>query len=75
MSIEQWWPRLTPESREWLIANNGDVIAPPVLEEITRVAGPISTAAWWVGRQEPSGWFLSDAAVDWIEGAANGEAS
>ena len=30
MSIEQWWPKLKPSTREWLIDNNGDA-----LEDIT----------------------------------------
>lgn len=72
--METWWPLLKPETRDWLIANNGDVVAPDVVEEITEVGGPITVDAWWVGETGPSGLYLSDAAVDWIDAVANGEA-
>ena len=34
MTIEAWWPRLRPETRQWLIANNGDAVTPAIAEEI-----------------------------------------
>ena len=34
MRIEEWWPKLDPETREWLIANNGDVVPTTVLGQI-----------------------------------------
>lgn len=40
MTIQAWWPRLRPETREWLIANNGDVVPPVVVEEIAAQDGP-----------------------------------
>jgi hypothetical protein len=73
VSIEDWWPLLTPETRDWLIANNGDAVPDSVTEEITRVGGLVAPEAWWVGRNGPTGFYLSDAAVDWIEEFANGE--
>ncbi len=73
MSLDEWWPKLQPETRDWLVANNGDVIPPHVRDEIITVAGPITADAWWVGEDSPSGLQLCDAAVDWVEDFANGE--
>jgi hypothetical protein len=73
MSIEQWWPKLKPSTRKWLIENNGDAVSPEVVAEITQAGGPIASDAWWVGRNGPSGFYFSDEAVDWIEAVANGE--
>ena len=72
-SLEEWWPRLTQEARDWLIANNGDALSAPVIEEITRAGGSVSTDAWWIGQDGPTGLYLSDEAVDWVEAVANGE--
>lgn len=73
MSMEVWWPRLRQETRDWLIANNGDALPVSVVAEITRAGGLVGTDAWWVGQNGPTGFYLSDAAVDWIEEVANGE--
>ena len=73
MDIEDWWPRLRPESRQWLIDNNGDVVRGDIVAEIRQVAAPMSPDAWWVGQDGPTGFSLSDRATDWIEAAANEE--
>ncbi len=73
MSIEHWWPKLKPSTQKWLIENNGDVVSPDVVSEITHVGGVITSDAWWVGESGPSGFYLSDEAVDWVEAVANGE--
>jgi hypothetical protein len=73
VSLEDWWPRLPQETREWLIANNGDAVADWVTEQITRAGGLVTTDAWWVGQYGPSGFYLADEAVDWIDEVANGE--
>jgi hypothetical protein len=73
MGIEEWWPRLTPATREWLADNNGDAVPAEIVGEIARVGGPIDESAWWFGESDASGFFFSDAGVDWIEAAANGE--
>ena len=73
MSIEHWWPRLRPETRDWLTEHNGEPLPAEVLEEITSVGGEPTSEAWWVGEQRPDGLHLSDAAVDWVEAVANGE--
>ena len=72
-SLEEWWPRLSQEARDWLIANNGDAVPASVIEEIMRAGGSVATDAWWVGQNDPTGFYLSDEAVDWIEEVANGE--
>lgn len=71
--MEMWWPRLRQETRDWLIANNGDAVPSSVIEDITRAGGSIASDAWWVGENGPAGFYLSDAAIDWIEEVANGE--
>ncbi|MGO4585411.1 hypothetical protein AB4Z38_16235 [Arthrobacter sp. 2RAF6] len=73
MSIEHWWPKLKLSTQKWLIENNGDAVSPDVVAEITRVGGVITSDAWWVGENGPSGLYFSDEAVDWIEAVANGE--
>lgn len=73
MSIEAWWPKLRQESRDYLIANNGDVVPARLVEEIAGVGGAITTDAWWVGRDDPTGFYLSDEGIDWIDEVANGE--
>ena len=73
MNIDQWWPKLKPSTRAWLVENNGDAVPAEVVAEIASVGGPVASDAWWVGQNGPSGFYLSDAATDWIEAVANGE--
>lgn len=73
MRIEEWWPRVDPSTRQWLIDNNGDVVPPTVLEKITAVAGVPTAGDSWVGDNDSEGLFLSDEAIDWIEETANDE--
>lgn len=73
MSLDEWWPRLKPETRDWLVANNGDVVPSDVRDEILAVSGPITADAWWVEEDRPDGLQLSDTAVDWVEAYANCE--
>ena len=56
-----------------LIANNGDVVPPDLVVEIAQAGGVTTTDAWWVGHSGPTGFFLSDEAIDWIDEVANGE--
>ena len=73
MSIQDWWPRLPPETRAWLIANNGDVVPRPIVDEIEAAGGPGHSAAWWAADDESSGLSMPDEAIDWIEEVANQE--
>ena len=38
MSMQAWWPRLTQEARDWLVANNGDALPAWVTDERLRSA-------------------------------------
>lgn len=73
--INQWWPRLTEQTRTWLIDNNGDVVPAAVRQKIEEAGGAPAEDAWWFGSWEPSGsgFLFSDSGVDWIEATANGE--
>jgi hypothetical protein len=74
VDISEWWSRIDTQSRAWLIAHNGEAVTPEVMSAITAAGGAVSSDAWWVGQQDgPTGFFLSDAAVDWIEEKANDE--
>ncbi len=61
MKIEQWWPRLEPATRAWLVANNGDAIPPDTIGELA-AAGRSASADQ-----------LDDDEIDWIEAVANDE--
>lgn len=73
MSIEQWWPKLKPSTQNWLIDNNGDAVPAATLAEIEDAGGSVASGDWWVGENGPSGFYFSDAAIDWIEAVGNGE--
>ena len=73
MEIDAWWRQLRPETRQWLIANNGDTVPPQVADEIAAVGGPAATDAWWARLEGSPGLCMPDDAVDWIEAAANDE--
>jgi hypothetical protein len=73
MSLETWWYAVRPQTRDWLVAHNGEPLSGPVLEEIVAVDGPLDEGAWWVAHDEEGRPALSDAAVDWVETVANGE--
>jgi hypothetical protein len=73
MSIEVWWPKLRPGTREWLIANNGDAVTASIMDEIEAVGGPAQADGWWVAGGDPDGFYLPDDAIDWIEEIANAE--
>lgn len=71
MSIEEWWPKLTPETREWIIAHNGEPVPVDVASEINGAYDLVDPTA--VGRDVMPGVTLSDEDVDWIEAVANDE--
>lgn len=66
MDIEQWWPKLQPATRDWLVGNNGDVVPAGLAVEITAAGGSFQDSS-------PSGSLFPDDTVDWIEAVANGE--
>jgi len=73
MRIEEWWPKLDPATQDWLIANNGDVVPATVLGQIAEVGGDVTPDSTSTCDNVPGGVLLSDAAVNWIEEAANQE--
>ena len=75
MTIEEWWPKLRPATRDCLIANNGDVVPAAIVEEITEAGGPAKSDAWWVIQDGSAGLCMPDEAIDWIEEVANEETS
>ena len=72
MSME-WWSALRPETRDWLIAHNGEAVPASVIEEIEGAGGSVRSGDWWVGRNGPTGFYFSDQAINWVEEVANGE--
>ena len=68
-----WWDRLDEQARAWLIAHNGEAVAPDVLDRIVAAGGDMISDAWWVGQTAQDGFYLSDEATDWIETVANEE--
>jgi hypothetical protein len=73
MTVERWWPKLRPETREWLIANNGDAVPVEIVDEIVAAGGPAPEDSWWARAENPSGPVMPDSAIDWIEEVANQE--
>jgi hypothetical protein len=73
MPIEQWWPKMQPDTRDWLIANNGDAVPPVVMADIAEAGGPAASDAWWVTGDDMTGPVMPDEAIDWIEETANEE--
>ena len=74
MESIEWWASLEPETKDWLIAHNGEALPERVLAEVVTAGGDVTSNAWWVGEQGRDGFFLSDEAVDWIEAVGNAEA-
>lgn len=74
MELEQWWDGVLQQTRDWLIAHNGEALTPEVVADISRAGGLVASDAWWMGERTADGIFLSAAATDWIEERANGEA-
>lgn len=70
MNVEQWWPEITEESRDWLVEHNGEPVDEAVRADILGVTGSDTESTWVVG--EP---VLTDRTVDWIEATANGESA
>lgn len=74
MPIAQWWPKLRPQTRDWLIANNGDVVPEAIMAEIAEAGGPATSDSWWIRDEDATGAVLPDDAADWIDETANDEA-
>lgn len=72
MDIATIWPKLAPETRDWLIEHNGEALEPPILDDLVRANGAPLDGAWLVD-DGATGRVLPDDATDWIEAVANGE--
>ena len=73
MDIENWWPRLQPSTRQWLIAHNGEALPAEVAAEIRRSGGTAVSDASSVDEGSATHSHLPDDAIDWIEAVANEE--
>lgn len=75
MDIEQWWARLDESSKQWLIDHNGEALPGDIIAKIVDAGGPVISDAWWSHQDGPSGFYLPDDAVDWVEVTANDESN
>lgn len=73
MDLDEWWNGVMPQTRDWLIAHNGEALTPEVVADISRAGGLIASDSWWMGERGADGVFLSDAATDWVASRADGE--
>lgn len=73
MTIDTWWTKLSPGTRDWLMANNGSPVPPAVVEQIEMAGGPTRSDPGWTHEDDSSEVLLPGAAIDWIEEIANGE--
>jgi hypothetical protein len=73
VDLGAWWPLLEQQSRDRLIAHNGEALSTAVIDDITRVNGSVPSSAWWGLDEGLDGHPLSHAGVDWIGAVANGE--
>lgn len=72
MGIEEWWGRLGPAERQWLIDNNGDALPDALVASIVEAGGVVQVVgAEDVAEDVPPGSYLADDDVDWIEETAN----
>jgi hypothetical protein len=71
VSIGDWWPRVKPSTRSWLIAHNGEPLPPAVVADIAWNGVPVNTAQSWIERSSPEGFFLTAEAIHWIEATAD----
>jgi hypothetical protein len=75
VDIAHWWPKLSSQSREWLVEHNGEPLEGPVGADIASVHDNGTLDHRWFVRISDDGrpTQLSDSAVDWIEAVANEE--
>ncbi|MET3176789.1 UNVERIFIED_ORG: hypothetical protein ABIB52_004667 [Arthrobacter sp. UYCu721] len=72
MFEDQWWSRLSPSTRAWLIDNNGDAVPDDVACEVANVGGPVAAEVASEDGPKPD-LFYSDEIVDWVEQKSNYE--
>ncbi len=74
MDISDWWSKLDADTKDWLVDHNGEPLTPAILDRIIAAGGSADIAAATASDDVAEGVQLSDAAIDWIEAAANDEA-
>lgn len=72
-TMDAIWPQLKPETREWLIAHNGESVPADIVSEIRGLDGPLVMGKSWVDDPSSDSYHFSDDITDWIEKTANGE--
>lgn len=74
VNIAQWWPQLSSQSRDWLVAHNGEPVDRRVGADIAAVHDGALDRLWFnIVSDDGLTIELSDRAVDWIEAWANDE--
>ena len=73
MDIVDWWPKVSPRTREWLVEHNGEPLPDHIVNDVLVANQGHVDDSWWSGTSPYGESQLTDAAIDWIEAAANGE--
>ncbi|OZE93555.1 hypothetical protein CH299_27735 [Rhodococcus sp. 14-2686-1-2] len=74
VNIAQWWTQLSGQSRDWLVAHNGEPVDRRVGTDIAAVHDGALDRLWFsIVSDDGLPIELSDRAVDWIEAWANDE--
>ena len=60
MAMDEIWARLAPETRDWLISNNGDAVPADIAAEIDEIADSANADNVWAADPEPG----ADDALD-----------
>jgi hypothetical protein len=74
MDLRECWSMLSPLEQQWLLEHNGVKLSGQIVTAIRRAGGSFVADSWWAeAGGGPSGFLLTDEAVDWLEAIANGE--
>lgn len=73
MDISHWSPKVSPQTRDWLMEHNGEPLPDHVVNDVLEANEGRTDASWWSGPSPDGESQLTDDAIDWIEAAANGE--
>jgi hypothetical protein len=65
--VALWWPAISDESREWLIAHPRETLPPEVWLDVAAAGGEASGGYWPPVENSLSGFDLSSADWDLIE--------
>jgi len=67
-TMKEIWPKLAPDTREWLTAHNGEPVPERIRSEVASLDGPVVIgAAWESDATSISAFYFSDDVIDWIE--------